>query len=712
MPITLPSKPKPSPADDLRKRQEQQIIAAAQAAKTKALHRIQLGRCFNWQALSEILNFEVSAAYSNLPFCRETYLEYLDWYVASSVARELAKFDAQQAAAKAALEQVKKNDIKFEKVKLRPQQKKALDQIIEAYKQGCRAVMVAMGTGRGKTIVFGAFMQWLKDNGKLSRDNIIYPQGMICTKKPVVLATREKIEKFFDLQTTGDTMQFPESEAGVYHYSTFGTKKHSSMWRRDRTTGDPLFDEIEVYGSKLRIPQCAIAEPLSVAVLDECHELKKMTSKRTRNMRGILSSKAARNCFWIFASATPAVCLNDTRLFNLAAGFATEENMAAFLGKFTRDPSKPDNKGMAKYNEFLGIHLVRPPEDRLSYKIRNRIDIVQFPSEEAERRYREAENDYVTAVEQSGGTVGDLQMAQFVIFRRADELIKAPIYADYMCAERAKGRAPVLAVCFIETVLEVCSILAKRGWTRDQLSLIWGGQKLVEAHECFTTIELTAIIQRARKETEAYVAEFGEQPDDEFFFLSRKDKAKLKRTREFNKSRLRRSETKAQQNERVAWLKEFELDKQTDVERHKEVKRFLADETLGCIFTFSAGGTGIDLDNQIPGGRPRTLIATICYWAEEFLQAFGRCARIMTQSDVEHIIPMFDNTITVAHVLPRLEPKLRSIKTLTGIEGDLEDILAAEIIKRKDAPRKGKSAVAESDELLVEEESDDDEDDE
>jgi hypothetical protein len=710
MPITLLNK-KRDPAEDLRKRQEAQVLAAAQAAKARVMQRFTLGRCVNWQQVSDILNFDVSELYRKEPFIRETVVQYLDWYVATSVARELTKFDEQQAAAKQALELVQKNNIAFAKVKLRPQQKKALDQMIEAYKQGCKAVMVAMGTGRGKTIVFGAFLQWLKDNGKLA-PNVIYPQGLVCTKKPVVLATREKIEKFFDILTTGDSMPNYDAEAGVYHYSTFGTKKHTAMWKKDRNTGEPLFDAVDVYGSKVFYPQCGLAEPINVAVLDECHELKKMTSKRTRHMRGILSSKAARQCFWIFASATPAVCLNDTRLFNLAAGFATEETMAAFLGRFGTDASKPDNKAMKKYNDFLGIHLVRPPEDKLSYKIRNRIDIVEFPSPAAEHDYREAEAKYVQAVEASGGTVGDLQMAQFVIFRRADELIKAPIYADYMCRERAAGRAPVLAVCFIETVLEVCSILASRGWTRDELSLIWGGQKLIEASDCFTSHEMSGILTRAKTEQANYLAEFGTEPEDEYFFLSRKEKAKFKRTREFNKSRLRRGQTKLEQNTRVAWLKQFELDKQTDVERHKEVKRFLADETLGCIFTFSAGGTGIDLDNQIEGGRPRTLIATICYWAEEFLQAFGRCARIMTKSDVEHVIPMFNNTITVAHVLPRLEPKLRSIKTLTGIDGDLEDILAAEIVKRKGKSAIAQSVSAETDELPPAEEEEDDDDDE
>jgi hypothetical protein len=43
--------------------------------------------------------------------------------------------------------------------------------------------------------------------------------------------------------------------------------------------------------------------------------------------------------------------------------------MAAFLGQFSRDPSKPDNKGMKKYNEYLGIHLVRPHEAYIRYTV-------------------------------------------------------------------------------------------------------------------------------------------------------------------------------------------------------------------------------------------------------------------------------------------------------------------------------------------------------
>ena len=661
--------------------------------------------------LGELLNIEVPKMYATLVFNKEHYDQYLDWYVATCVARAETHIQEQATLAQAKLDNVEKNNVVFEKVKLRPQQKKALDQIIAAYEQGCRAVLLAMGTGRGKTIVFGAFLEWLKRRGELNDSNIIFSQGLICTKKPVVLATREKIQKFFDLITTGDTQENFGAEVGVYHYSTFAAKKHASKWKRNHATGEPIMDELEVFGNVVKYPRSALVEPLKVAVFDECHELKKPQAQRSKRMLGIIRSTAAKRCFYIFTSATPAVTLNDTRLFNLAAGLATEESMAGFLGTFTADPTKPDNEGMRKYNAFLGIHLVRPPEDRLSYKIFNRVDLVDFPNESVRAKYFRAEEDYIQAVEQSGGIAGDTSMSQFTIYRATAEELMAPIYADYMCAERAKGRAPVLAVCFVETVLSVCSILAQRGWTREELSIIMGGRKVVEAAECFNAKEMADILVRAEAFQKQYFAEFGVAPEDAYEFLDRKEKAKFTRTREFNRQRLRRGETKTEQNERVGWLKNFDLSKQSDIERHCEVTRFLADITVGCIFTFAAGGTGLDLDNQLEGGRPRTLISTICYWAEEFLQAFGRCARIMTKSDVYHVIIMFKGTMPVQHVLPRLEPKLRSIKTLTGIDGDLEDILAEEIRKTKGSRPSAvhaESVVAEQEDFLVDEDKDDD----
>jgi hypothetical protein len=86
MPITLLSK-KRDPAEDLRKRQEAQVLAAAQAAKSRVMQRFTLGRCVNWQQVSDILQFEVSELYSKEAFIRDNVIQYLDWYVATAVAR-------------------------------------------------------------------------------------------------------------------------------------------------------------------------------------------------------------------------------------------------------------------------------------------------------------------------------------------------------------------------------------------------------------------------------------------------------------------------------------------------------------------------------------------------------------------------------------------------------------------------------------------------
>lgn len=710
MPITLTKK-----ALGLQEMEKTRIAnstrATALAQCTSAKGRIALGKVKDWAGLSAQLNYEISPGLTSLPWERENWEMCLDWFVSSAVARSTALFDSKAIEAAAVLETVVKNNVAFAKVQLRPQQKKALDQIIAAYEAGKRAVLVAMGTGRGKTVVFGAFIEWLKRRGTVDGDNFLLPKACIFTKKPAVWSTRHKIENFFDLYCTGDAQDKMDAEVGVYHYNALSAKKHASKWKRDPKTGELLLNSVEMFGNAFTFPVSALVEPLNLVVFDECHMLKKRSAKCTKRARGIMASVAAKKCFYIFTSATPAVCLNDTMLFNIAAELATDENMATFLGRFGGDPSQADPIAMRKYNDYLGIHMVKPPEDKLPYKVTNRVDLVDFPCAATKEKYMAAEADYIRAVESSGGVAGDTSMSQFIIYRRCAEVLMAPVYADYMCRARARGIAPVLAVCFIDTVTSVSAILAKRGWKREELSYIWGGEKIIEQSECYTTAEMARILSRADEEILKYTEAFGEPPEDDYFFLTRKEKAKFTRTRAYNKARLRRGETKLEQIERTEMLKDYKLDKQTDLEREVELDKFLKDVTLGCIFTFASGGTGIDLDNQIKGGRPRELISTVCYWAEEFLQAFGRCARVMTQSDVSHIILMFKDTLPVQHVLPRLLPKLRSIKILTGIEGDLEDVMATGIRKGHKAEIIKESKEVVQDGIITDEDDGDDDDD-
>jgi len=72
---------------------------------------------------------------------------------------------------------------------------------------------------------------------------------------------------------------------------------------------------------------------------------------------------------------------------------------------------------------------------------------------------------------------------------------------------------------------------------------------------------------------------------------------------------------------------------------------------------------------------------------------------------------MFKDTLPVQHVLPRLLPKLRSIKILTGIEGDLEDVMATGIRKGHKAEIIKESKEAVQDGIITDEDDGDDDDD-
>lgn len=695
-----------SPIDTKR---VEQARAATRARIAGVRPKVALGIVRTWPDLCAIVGTEIKNLGDFTPENRELYYE---WAV-DTAGRRAEEEIKRQAEANTAVE-IEKFEVNIPGLTLKPQQVKAVNQIISAYRAGKRAVIVAMGTGRGKTIVLGAVAWWFRQQGLISAtDNVFLPQCLVNTKKPVVLATRDKLEKFFKFTTTGDNYQKNDADLGVYHYSTWSTAKWRYMWRTDKETGELIPEKIDLYGAILEVPFMRLAEPIKLVALDECHELKKPNSSRSRRVLGMIRANATKNAFYIFMSATPAITLRDTWLFNIAAGFAELDNMSQFLGRFGSKPDKPNKEAMERYNEFLGIHRVAPPEDRLKYKTTYKVDIVQFPDEATRRVYREAEEDYVKSVLDSGGTPGDTTMAKFTIFRRAAEVSKAPLYAARMLADMAEGRSPVLAVEFIDTVISVASLLAKAGVPRERISLIWGGQKLIRPEEVYTTAEFAAVMDRIRREAERYEHENGIAPEDEFFCLTDAERTKVRKTREYNRQRLRRGETKAEQRERVGWLAGFDLDKQTDVQRYNEVNRFLRDETHCCVFTFAAGGTGIDLDNQIPGGRQRVVYSTMCYWAEQWLQAFGRCARIMTQSDVAHYILLFDDSIEVEHVLPKLAPKLRSIKTLTGIQGDLEDIVEQAIVKEAKTvkPKLTQADLSfESEDLLVDEAGDDDDD--
>jgi hypothetical protein len=168
----------------------------------------------------------------------------------------------------------------------------------------------------------------------------------------------------------------------------------------------------------------------------------------------------------------------------------------------------------------------------------------------------------------------------------------------------------------------------------------------------------------------------------------------------------------AQRNER---LREMKLHNQNQAERHENVQDFLNGATEFCIYTLSSGGTGISLDHRFQYTRPRKVLSTLTYWAEEVAQALGRCVRITTLTDTLQEIYVPEGTLLSDHMAPKLARKLKSIDAIGSSNVDFAAELEDAIRKKQKAEKLTAEdlMVSESSGVIeVEEQDDDDEEEE
>lgn len=717
MPIAL-TRPAPiaPPVQAIKQAEKQRLSAEATARAELAVLAgpKMLGRIKSWDDMQKLLpKIKIPQAFLDEPFGDREYNNFKTWYVAGALNRMTAKAAEIKAANDTIV--VTKQNLKVEGVTFKPQQRKAIDGIVAAYNAGKNGAWLPLGTGRGKTFVAGGIIQWFKQQGLVTDDNIVLPQVFYFTKKPIVLQTAEKLEKFFKLSCSTERCPRIGADLLVTHYQALGTKSWAQYFKQDR---------INVFGSAVEVDVWAPRERVVLIVLDECHELKKIKSKRTRRIMGIARAAraAGRRVFFLAMSATNATTLDDTRWFNFCTELTDDLSGSSWLQQFV-SPVKGANTGskikkqMTRYLDHIGPMFVSPPNDPLPYKVHTKVEVIDFPSPEAEEFYRRAEADYIESIRLVGGEVKNLDMAKFTLFRSAAEYIKAEYYAKKAYDDVQSGRSVIIAVEFKRTLLKVLSILGSMGVPRELISILKGDDQIITQDQVYTDIEFASVLARQDIEIRKYQEENdGELPDDPLFFMTRAEKAKFRKTRKYNQDMVRAGETRYEQLERTKWLLNMELGAQTDEMRKREVDRFLENRTHYLLMTFSVGGTGIDADDRIPaeqGGRPRTTICTVCYWAEQWLQGLGRDARLTTLTDVHHIIAMFNRSIESQHVLPCLSGRLDSMSAMTGGAGDLEGQLASSIAKmgvRAADFKPVQSVSAVSDDLLVDEGGDDDAD--
>lgn len=638
------------------------------------------GRCQTWREIEAIVKSPIPDRFKPHPTSTSmiSYLNWRTWYREGVEQRFLESLHQQQAPPVAKPAAAASIDIEAKGWSLKPMQQKGVDQITDVFlHEQLRATVLPWGTGTGKTFGAGGAIHALKKVGIITPPRFpLFPPVLWVTKNRLIRPTERKLA----------IMGLTRKDVLVIAYSTLRTKK----WKQ-------YFDEVtEVRQGQPTVIYKWSALPFKLIVADEMQEIKNPDASCTQMFEGLLRAEGAdAETRLIGMSATPFVTLADTRVFTIAARveymgeIVNNDNFKSFAKSFLRGEGygidDPNDAALARYREYMGRAVVSPPRDPVKTKAFNRVTLIDFPDEARRQMYKKAVDTWVEAVQRSGGNTetsmrGEILRA-FGIYIGAEELCKTDWFAQRAHQHVQDGYAAVVCVRRQDSLITIVGKLAQLGYKRDQISIIWGGKKIIKESDCFTTEEFTKITLRAKEEADKKL-DRGLPVGDRLFFLSKKDKAKYKKTATYNKERFFKGETKAEARTRIEWLDNMMLNQQSLEEQDDEVERFLDGKTLICVYTMSAGGVGIDLDHQRPHARPRRGIFTIGYWAEEIVQSAGRYWRPASSlTDAHGEFVFIKNTLAADNIAPSLARKVASINAMCASGLDFEDMLERAVLK-------------------------------
>lgn len=739
LPVRRSSPPPPPPVKLVTKAQTNQATSTARLKADRALTLFNVQRWTSWDSVKAQAGIILPVHTTAVPFSREALVAALDDYVrlAGAALEASVSITSGVISTAAVRADITHHNVAIEQFVLRPQQRKSVDQIIEVLweKKLGNAVLNPLRTGAGKSIIAGTIIKYLQDNNWHGREFFL-PQAKVLflTKKAVVTKIIRTFRRM-GIKNVGESMF--GNDVCVNHYGSLRTK-----------TNDRYFEEFTdvIAGNEVKLKRYRGDAPVLV-ILDECQEIKKWDSTRTQYVWGFHHSKHGAKVKWLFTSATPGVTLNDMMAFAVFAGIKADDinlldrhTFPSWVRQFGADPRKPNGAAMERFRDHMGALVVSPPNDPSKVKATNRCTLLDFKTDAERARYRKAEEEYIEAIQRVGRGISDrgLAMVQFMIYRAKCELLSVPYVVELALQRWREGYAPVLAFSFQESVRDAMLALIEAGIPREQISLIWGGDKSITEDEIFKSdeagqvvlakvklddvvegvrggriIDLATLVDETTRAWSAGLKELrlpvtpitappdmteGWSVDDAIEWVysqmlalpliksrypsltTRKMMTRYRKWTKYTYERVKRDEKEDEARTRREKLHNLRLVAMADDERQREIDRFQEGKTQFCIYTLSAGGTGVDLDHQIPAARPRWVYSTVCYYAEEFMQALGRCMRVATISDVVQEIIFFNNTIAAKHVAPKLMKKVKAIAKIASSSDDLVSVLEAAVL--------------------------------
>lgn len=585
------------------------------------------------------------------------------------------------------------------------QAKAAWELVTKLHVEHKPAVLLRAAVGLGKTFIVGAEILYSKVHNLVPESYGLFPVIYI-TKASIVEQTQRVLQNLFGLNI---------DDVFVTNIEALRTQKFKWAIKREM---------IVEHGQERELITWRACHP-SKLYWDECQGLKNEDSIQSRISQAFNEVEGTTQ--QIFFSATPFLRPSECKCFAVAtklpvrfgAGVRplSNEIWPAFV-KEVAHPAKPDEyctEATKRLMRQLLPYIVDVKGVRSQFRARNKAILVDFPNEELRQYYNTAITNYekdMAKLRQLEGEgvpgIGFMMLAKFTILRKAAEYCHAEGIADRLADAEKKGYAPFAFGSFKVFITRIVRFLIeKHGYTRNDISIVWGGGKSGPNKKQQLRAKLEAKAELLR--------ECGMSLED--FDLDTVDSYK---------------------EEKV--LPEWRLGTQSLQDRQHEIDNYNGGRTKFMLYTSKAGGAGlsvhhsdeltttwrtdlpdfpewkkkIDVYNsrvderkrckpgkarRKPNGwyyeedikfiptRPRKGFGTPTYSGVEFVQCLGRGPRITSMSDTEQDMCFFNGTIEVK-VHERVSEKLCCLRQVTRTKESWEDIIAGRKFDEKEFDEK------------------------
>lgn len=553
---------------------------------------------------------------------------------------------------------------------------------------------LSAGTGTGKTVMAGIIAESLLKDYSLDIGIQACPSILYVTKGTVIPSTREKLLAYFDI---------PKEQISFTSYSALRSKEgemHLSKEKRiDIREGVLTENEDNKERAWVFRWKNKICSPRLI-IFDEAHCKNRVGSLQSEacmamtdlavedlSLKALLPHKSGTQFLFMSATSwTKAIHMEmEVRILNKIpllenAPAKWSKQGRAMLSQITGgiNPSDISFTGLNRCLKYLDAHNVRVvvPTITTKYKRKQKVKLIPFSYDWQAEKYRKVMLDYENEcreLSKSPATKRRILVEMIKRNARAEEL-RWPELSNKAHNAVVEGYQAAIVCGYQMTIARVLIDLYKKGYRRNDISLIWGGSELFGPFENrLSDEERHDLFKRAllgEEFTEKEISDAVKQIRQDHKFLSEED---LEILGELGAGPQHGSHT-------------------------EEVNNYQSGKTKIVLLTYKAGSVGIDLNhsceyyairsdryivkngkcpdftvfdrtegrnlttNELP--RPRLALLGPCMNPVEFLQGIGRFHRINSVSDTIFEILFFRGTAE-EHSARILGPKLVNLKAVT-----------------------------------------------